>query len=154
MIDPMDYEEAFSKRAPTDLVALTPKSERLFKASVIVVCGWAVIEAILELGSSIDSTLLLALVTLKVLMCIIGALAILNLPFARHAFTFFCGASVFVVAPALPHEYTRCASFALFATVECIAKAVCIASFALGSSGGGRAGDHIRSGSRTATDQE
>ncbi|MFM0631545.1 hypothetical protein [Paraburkholderia xenovorans] len=144
MIDRMDYEEAFSKRAPTDLVALTPKSERLFKATVIVVCGWAAIEAILELGSSIDATLLLALVTLKVLMGIIGALAVLNLPFARHAFTFFCGASIFVMAPALPLEYTRCVSFALFATVECITKAVCIASFALGSSGGRRVRDQMR----------
>src|SRR5215469_14881561 len=43
LINPMDYREVFSERVPKDVIELTAKSERLFKASVILVCGWALI---------------------------------------------------------------------------------------------------------------
>ena len=81
--NPMDYEEVFSKRVLKDPIELTLESERLFKASVVVVCGWVLIEAPLELGGSINATSLLAVVASKVLMGLIGTAAIANLRFVR-----------------------------------------------------------------------
>jgi hypothetical protein len=152
LINPMDYKEGFSKRVPKDPAELTPKSERLFKASVIVVCGWAAIEAPLELGGSIDSTWLLVLVASKVLMGLIGMLAIANIPFARQVFTFFCGASVLAIAPALPLEYAHSVAIALFSTVECVGKAACVASFAIASLAGDSFSADLSVGKRTADD--
>jgi hypothetical protein len=131
--NPMDYNKVLSKLVPNDPVELTPKWERLYNATVIVVCGWAVIEAPLELGGAIDSNFLLVVVASKVLVSIIGTAAIANLRFARRVFTFICAASVFAIAPALPLEYTRCVAVAIFSTVECIGKAACVASFAIAS---------------------
>ena len=135
-INPMDCEEVFLKRVPEDSVKLTHESERLFKASVVGVCGWALIEAPLELCGSINSTSLLAVVASKVVMGLIGTGAMANLRIARQVFTFICGASVLAIAPALPLEYTRCLAIALFSTVECIIKAACVASFAIASLAG------------------
>ncbi|MBP0595038.1 hypothetical protein J8I87_36345 [Paraburkholderia sp. LEh10] len=128
------------------------ESARLFKASVVVVCGWALIEAPLELGGSTNSTSLFAVVVSKVLICLIGAGAIANLRIACQVFAFVCGASVFAIAPALPLEYMRCFSIALFSTVECIAKAACVASFAIASFGGNSVGENMNVLNRTADD--
>lgn len=152
LINPMNHKEFFSKRVPKDSAELTPKWQRVFKASVIVVCGWAAIEAPLELGGSIDTTLLLAVVASKVLMCLIGAAAIAHQRFARQVFTFVCGASVFAVAPVIPVEYMRCFPIALFSTVECIAKAVCVASFVIGSLTGDSGGENLSVLNRAADD--
>jgi len=123
----MKYMKFSLQRVPADAIGLA----RLFKATVIVVCGWALIETPLELIGSINSTSLLAVVISKLLMCVAGAAAIANLRFARQVFAFICGASVLAIAPALPLEYTHCIPIALFSTVECISKAACVASLAV-----------------------
>jgi hypothetical protein len=130
-INPMDYTNAFAQCASVDAAESTSKSERRFKTLVLVVCGWALIEAPMELGGSISSTALLAVVVSKVLIGLIGTAAFANLRFARQVFTFICGVSVFAIAPALPLEYTRSVAIALMSTVECVVKAVCVASFAI-----------------------
>jgi hypothetical protein len=121
----------FSQRTSVDAIELTPGPGRLFTISVIAVCVWALIEAPLELGGALNSTALLAVAASKVLIILIGMAAVLNLRFARQVFTFLCGASVFAIAPALPLEYTRSVAIAIFSTVECIAKAACVTSFAI-----------------------
>ncbi|PMS33872.1 hypothetical protein B0G57_1183 [Trinickia symbiotica] len=146
--------ERYSQRASMDAIESAPKSERLFKASVIAVCGWALIEARLELGGSIDLTWLLAVVASKILIGVIGAAAIANVRFARQAFTFICAASVFAIAPALPLEYARCVAIGLFSMVECLAKAACVASFAIASWTGAKGSGSPIAGSRTAVDQK
>ena len=85
----------------------------------------------MELGGSISSTALLAVVVSKVLIGLIGTAAFANLRFARQVFTFVCGVSVFAIAPGLPLEYTRSVAIALMSTVECVVKAACVASFAV-----------------------
>ena len=153
LINPMYYKEVFSNRVSKNADASALKWERLFKASVIVVCGWAVIEAPLELGEPITSTSLLAVVASKVLMGLIGAAAIVKLRFARHVFSFICAASVFAIAPALPLEYTHYVAIALFSTVECLAKAVCVASFAIASLAGDSGSGHPTARKRASDDQ-
>ena len=148
--NPTDYNDVFPKRFPNDPIELTPKLERLYKASVIVVCGWALIEAPLELGGSINSTSLLALVASKVLICLIGTAAIADLRFARQVLTFICGASLFAIVPALPLEYTRCVALGLFSTVECLGKAVCVALFAIASLAADTVREHLGVGSHKA----
>jgi hypothetical protein len=107
-----DYMKFSLQRVPADAIDLA----RPFKASVIAVCGWALIEVPLELIGSMNITSLLAVVTSKVLLCLIGAAAIANLWFARRVFAFICGASVLAIAPALPLEYTRCIPIAFLST--------------------------------------
>jgi len=152
LISPTDYMEVFSKRVPQDFIELTLKSERIFKGSVILVCGWALIEAPLEISGSVSSTLLLAVMASKVLIGLIGTAAIINLRFARQVFMFICGASVLAIAPALPLEYTHSVSIALFSTVECLGKAVCVASFAIASLAGDSTNEHLSVGNLTADD--
>jgi hypothetical protein len=132
-MNPTNYKKILPKRLAKNRIELTPGLERLFKASVIAVCGWALIEMPLELGGPIDSSWLVALVASKVFICLIGIAAIANLRFSRHVFAFICAAGVFAVAPALPLEYARNVAIALFSTVECLAKAACVAAFAIAS---------------------
>ncbi|WP_321932089.1 hypothetical protein [Paraburkholderia guartelaensis] len=148
----MDCSDVFVKCVPKDHVELTPKSERLFKASVIVVCGWALIETPLDLGGAINFTTLLALVVSKILMGLFGAAAIVKLRFARQVFMFICGVSVFAIAPALPVEYTRNVLIALCSTVECLGKAACVVSLAFASLAAGSAGEHLSLGNPMADD--
>jgi uncharacterized membrane protein len=140
-----------SQRTSADAVEPAPKSARLFKVTVIVVCCWALIEAPLELGGAIDSTALLAVVVSKVLVILIGIAAFANVRFARQIFTFICGASVFAIAPALPLEYARYTAIAIFSTVECVAKAACVAAFAVASLASGVSA-RLNSRNRTAAD--
>jgi hypothetical protein len=119
----MAYMKYFSQRTTMSPMELA----RLPKVSVVVVCGWALLETPLEIGESIDLTSLLAVVTSKVLICLMGAAAIANLRYARQVFSFICAASVFAIAPALPLEYMRWVPGALMSTIECIAKATCVA---------------------------
>jgi hypothetical protein len=83
----MDDEEFFSKRGPKYPIELTHESERLFKASVLVVRGWALIEEPLELGGLINSTSLLAMGASKVLTGLIGR---------RHRQPALCPSSLYV----------------------------------------------------------
>jgi hypothetical protein len=69
---------------------MASRPEHLFKVSVVAVCSWILIEAPLELIGSIDSTSLLAVVTSKVLICLIGVGAIVDLRLTRHVFAFIC----------------------------------------------------------------
>ncbi|MEX3854552.1 hypothetical protein AB3X94_10840 [Paraburkholderia sp. BR10923] len=133
---------------------LASRSERLLKASVIVVCCWTLIEAPLELSGSIDSTSLLAVVASKVLICLIGFAAIVHLRWTRHVFAFICAASVFAVAPALPLEYTRSVALALVSTVECFGKAACVVAFALASRDGGCVSERLSEGRPMANDPQ
>jgi hypothetical protein len=149
---PMGYLEVFSERVPKNVIELTLRSERLFKASVILVCVWALIEAPLEISGSISCTLLLAVVASKVLIGLIGMAAIINLRFARQFFMFICGASVLAIAPALPLEYTHSIHIALFSTVECLGKAVCVATFAIASLAGDSSSEYLSVGNVTPDD--
>jgi hypothetical protein len=148
--NPVDRKEDFPKCVPKDRVGLTFQSERLFNASVIAICLWALIEAPLELGGAINATALLALVASKVLIGLTGMATIANLRFARQAFTFICGASVFAIAPALPLEYARCVAVALLSTVECAGKAACVVAFAIASLAGDSVSEHLSARNRTA----
>ena len=145
----MDYMRIFSQRVPADVIGLA----RPFKATVMVVCGWALIEAPLELVVSTNFTSLLAVATSKVLVRVIGAAAIVNLRFARHVFAFLCGASVLAIAPALPLEYTISTPIALFSTVECICKAACVTSFAVAAMTTDGVGDRLSVLNRAADEE-
>ena len=125
---------------------------RLFEASVVVVCGWALIEAPLELDGLINSAYFLAVVASKALMCLIGAAAIANLRFARQVFIFICGVGVFAIAPGLPLEYMHCFSIALISTVECFAKVACVALFVIASLTGDSGGENLSVLNRAADD--
>lgn len=151
-IDPLASNEGHSTPVSKGQADLAPMLMRLFNASVVVSCGWALIEAPLELGASVNSTALFALVASKVLLCLIGAAAIADLRFARRVFGVICGASLFAIAPALPLEYTRCVTLGLFSTAECLAKATCVASLAIASSTMGTVREHLSVGNRTADD--
>ncbi|MGF6289908.1 hypothetical protein [Paraburkholderia youngii] len=153
MINPLEYKDVLSERFPKKPVELAKKWDLLFSASVIAVCIWAVIETPLELGGALDPTALLALVASKVLLGLSGTAAIANLRFARQFFTFICGVGVFALAPALPLEYTRYVAIAIFSTIECIAKAACVASFAIVSLAGDSVGVHLSVRKRTTNDQ-
>ena len=144
----MDYMTFLLQRISVNAINLA----HLFKASVVVACGWALIEAPLELGGANNSAYLLAVVASKALMCLIGAATIVNLRFARQVFTFICGVSVFAIAPGLPLEYTRCFPIALISTVECLAKAACVASFVIASLAGDSGGENLNVLHRAADD--
>jgi hypothetical protein len=127
-----------TKRAPgahcvskisVDADDMASRPEQLFKVSVMAVCCWILIEAPLELSGSIDSTALLAVVVSKVLICLIGVGAIVDLRLTRHVFAFICASSVFAVAPALPLEYARSGALALVSMGECLVKAACVVAF-------------------------
>ncbi|MGF6483891.1 hypothetical protein [Paraburkholderia sp. JPY419] len=133
---------------------LAPRSERLLKVSIIVVCCWTLIEAPLELSGSIDSTSLLAVVASKVLVCLIGFAAIVDLRLTRHVFAFICAASVFAVAPALPLEYTHSIALALVSTVECLGKGACVVAFALAAWNGDSVSERLSEGHPTANDPQ
>ncbi|NVH73234.1 hypothetical protein FSB08_11760 [Paraburkholderia sp. JPY432] len=148
----MNYRDVLSEPIPKEPVELAKKWDLLFSASVIAVCIWAVIETPLELGGALDPTGLLALVASKVLLGLIATAAIANLRFARQFFTFICGVSVFALAPALPLEYTRYVAIAIFSTIKCIAKAACVASFAIASLAGDSVGVHLSVRKRTTND--
>jgi hypothetical protein len=141
----IDCTELDSKRDPTFCAERTPKLQRLFNACVVAVCGWAVIEAPLELGGAFDSTRLLALIVSKLLMGLVGAAAISNLRFAARVFAFVCAASVFAIAPALPLEYARSVPLALLSTIECLCKGACVASLVIISLKRGNLGWRSRS---------
>ena len=136
----------------TDDMASRP--EHLFKLSVVAVCCWILIEAPLELSGSIDSTSLLAVVVSKVLICLIGVGAIVDLRLTRHVFAFICATGVFAVAPALPLEYAHSVALALVSTVECPGKAACVVAFAMVSRDGDSVGERLSEGRRTASDQK
>jgi hypothetical protein len=105
------------------------KSGRIFKACIVVVCGWTLIEVPLELDGSAGPIYVFAVLASKVLMCLIGWGAIAKLRYATEVFSFICAVSVFAIAPALPFEYIRCIPVALTSTIECLAKVVCVALF-------------------------
>jgi hypothetical protein len=106
------------------------RPEYLFKVSVVAVCVWILIEAPLELSGSIDLTSLLAVLASKVLICLVGAGAIVDLRLTRYVFAFICASSVFAVAPALPLEYVHSVALALVSMVECLGKVACVVAFA------------------------
>jgi hypothetical protein len=115
------------------VAADTADSTRLFKACIVVVCGWALIELPLDLSGSIDITSVLAVLVSKVLVCSIGAAALVNFRYASEVFSFVCASSVLAIVPALPLEYAHYMPIALVSTIECIAKAVCVVVFLIAS---------------------
>ncbi|MCP3728492.1 hypothetical protein M3I53_36220 [Paraburkholderia sp. CNPSo 3272] len=133
---------------------MASRPDHLFKVSVVAVCCWILIEAPLELSGSIDSTSLLAVMASKVLICLIGVGAIVDLRWTRHVFAFICASSVFAVAPALPLEYAHSVALGLVSTVECLAKATCVVAFAMASRDGDSVGERLSEGRRTASDQK
>ena len=108
-------------------------SERMFKTLILVVCGWSLIEAPLELGGSDAHTVVLALLLSKLVVVGTGFAAVGKARFARATFAFICGASVLAIAPALPMEFKQSFATAMFSTVECFSKAACVIAFGVAS---------------------
>ncbi|MDB5789364.1 hypothetical protein [Caballeronia mineralivorans] len=118
----------------TDAGTANALSERVFKTLVLVVCGWSLIEAPLELGMSDAHAGLFALLLSKLVVVGTGLAAVAKARFARETFAFLCGASVLAIAPALPTEFNRSFAMAIFSTVECLSKAACVMAFGIASS--------------------
>jgi hypothetical protein len=108
-------------------------SERVFKTLILVVCGWSLIEAPLELSVSDAHAGLLALLLSKLMVVGTGLAAVAKARFARETFAFICGASVLAIAPALPMEFKQSFATAMFSTVECFSKAACVIAFGVAS---------------------
>jgi len=106
-------------------------AERVFKALVLVACGWALIEAPLELDGHAG---LLALLLSKLVVFGIGFAAIAKARFARETFAFICGASVLAIAPSLPIEFNQSMAIGIISAVECFIKAACVMAFGITSS--------------------
>jgi len=121
----------FAQRVSKNVVGVATQWERPFKPIVAIVCIWSLIETPLELGVSVDSERLLVVALPKLVMLLIGVAAIADRRYARQAFTFICASSVLAIAPALPIEYGRCIPVALFSTVECLGKGMCVTVFAI-----------------------
>lgn len=117
----------------TDADAVNARSERMFKTLILVVCGWSLIEAPLELGVSDAHAGLLALLLSKLVVVGTGLAAVAKARFARETFAFICGASVLAIAPALPIEFNQSFVMAMFSTVECFSKAACVMAFGVAS---------------------
>ena len=118
----------------TDATKVNALSERVFKALILLVCGWSLIEAPLELGVSGAQAGLLALLVSKLVVVGIGLAAVAKTRFARETFVFICVASVLAIAPALPMEFKQSFAIALFSIVECFSKAACVIAFGVASS--------------------
>ncbi|MFM0092974.1 hypothetical protein PQR46_39565 [Paraburkholderia sediminicola] len=118
----------------TDANTVNALSERVFRVLVLVVCGWSLIEAPLELGVSNARAGLLALLLSKLVVVGTGLAAFANARFGRETFAFICGASILAVAPALPMEFNQSFAIAVFSTIECLSKAACVIAFGIASS--------------------
>lgn len=118
----------------TDAATVNALSERVLKTLVLVVCGWSLIEAPLELGGADVHAGLLALLASKLVVLGTGLAAVTKARFARGIFAFLCGASVLAIAPALPMEFNHSFPIAVFSSIECFGKAACVMAFAVASS--------------------
>ncbi|REG57671.1 hypothetical protein B0G80_0296 [Paraburkholderia sp. BL6669N2] len=118
----------------SDSATVNALSERVFKILVLVVCGWSLIEAPLELNGADAHAGLLALLLSKLLVVGTGLAAVAKARFARGTFAFLCGASVLAIAPALPMEFNHAFAIAIFSSIECFSKAACVLAFAVASS--------------------
>jgi len=117
----------------TDADTVNALSERVLKTLVLVVCGWSLIEAPLELDVSDAYAGVFALVLSKLVLIGTGLAAVAKVRFAREVFAFICGASVLAIAPALPMEFKQSFATAMFSTVECFSKAACVIAFGVAS---------------------
>jgi hypothetical protein len=113
---------------------VSARSERMFKTLALIVCGWSLIEAPLELGVSDAHAGLLAVLLSKLAVVGTGLAAVAKVRFARETFAFLCGASVLAIAPALLTEFNQSFAIAMFSTVECFSKAACVMAFGVASS--------------------
>jgi uncharacterized membrane protein len=118
----------------TDANTVNALSERVFKALVLFVCGWSLIETPLELGVSGVQAGLLALLVSKLVVVGTGIAAVARTRFAREVFGFICVASILAIAPALPMEFNQSFAIAMFSTIECFSKAACVIAFGFASS--------------------
>ncbi|MFB9128684.1 hypothetical protein E2553_05470 [Paraburkholderia dipogonis] len=118
----------------TEATTVNALSERVLKTLVLVVCGWSLIEAPLELGGTDIRAGLLALLVSKLVVVGTGLAAVAKARFARGIFAFLCGASVLAIAPALPMEFIHSFPIAIFSSIECFSKAACVIAFAVASS--------------------
>lgn len=118
----------------SDSATVNALSERVFKILVLVVCGWSLIEAPLELNDADAHAGLLALLLSKLLVVGIGLAAVAKARLARETFAFLCGASVLAIAPAIPMEFNHSFAIAIFSSIECSSKAACVLAFAVASS--------------------
>ena len=118
----------------TDAHTVNALSERVLKTLVVVVCGWSLIEAPLELDVSDAYAGVFALVLSKLVLIGTGLAAVAKVRFARQTFAFICGASVLAIAPGLPMEFEQSFAIAMISTVECFTKAACVLAFGVQSS--------------------
>lgn len=117
----------------TEATTVNALSDRVFKTLVLVVCGWSLIEAPLELGGADVHAGLLALLVSKLVVVGTGLAAVAKARFARGIFAFLCGASVLAIAPALPMEFNHSFAIAIFSSIECFSKAAYVVAFAVTS---------------------
>jgi hypothetical protein len=129
-----DARSSESSLIPTDADTVNALSERVLKTLVLVVCGWSLIEAPLELNVSDAYAGVLALVLSKLVLIGTGLAAVAKVRFAREVFAFICGASVLAIAPGLPTEFKQSFAIAMISAVECISKAACVLAFGLATS--------------------
>jgi hypothetical protein len=113
----------------TDAHTVNALSARVRKTLVLVVCGWSLIEAPLELDVSDAYAGVLALLLSKLVLIGTGLAAVAKARFARETFAFICGASVLAIAPGLPMEFKQSFAIAMISTVECFSKAACLVAF-------------------------
>jgi hypothetical protein len=121
-------------QSDADADTVNARSERIFKTLVLVVCGWSLIEAPLELGVSDVHAGLVALLLSKLVVLGTGLAAVAKARFARETFAFLCGASVLAIAPALPMEFNHSFAIAIFSSIECFSKAACVIALGVASS--------------------
>jgi hypothetical protein len=117
----------------SDADTVNPLSERVLKTLVLVVCGWSLIEAPLELRVSEAHAAVLALLLSKLVVVSTGLAAVAKVRFARNTFVFLCGVSVLAITPALRMEFDQSLAIAMFSTVECLSKAACVVAFGVAS---------------------
>ncbi|WNC92267.1 hypothetical protein RI103_28770 [Paraburkholderia sp. FT54] len=107
--------------------------DRITKITIIVVCGWSLVETPLEIGAFDSHTWVLALAVSKFIVILTGITAIARVRVARAIFAFGCGMSVLAIAPSLPFVYTESVEIAAISTVECLLKAACLGALGLSS---------------------
>ena len=82
-----------------------PLAHRAMQISIVLVCGWSIVEIPWELGPADGLARVIALMLAKCLLLGVGAAAFFGVRYARPFFVFLCAASVFALGSSLRVEY-------------------------------------------------
>lgn len=104
---------------------------QVMRVSIGLVCLWSVLETPWEFGPADGVARVVALLLSKCVLLGAGAAAFFGLHYARPLFIFLCGSSVIAVASSLPFEFAISRELFALSLIECILKAVLIASCAI-----------------------